>query len=188
MAKWALWAAHRYVWAGAAAPRTVGPDGRLLQRPWRVRSERAAAEAHRVRAARPQSRWPRLLGWACIGVACVGALMPVGPLPPHVPVSAASGPGPEVRGPAIAISSLTFDEQLGAFRWPELPGVGAYRLVLLGADYREITTFDGIERSPWKPTDELRVSWKPTQTYHAYLLAVANDRTVKSPMVRFVWQ
>jgi hypothetical protein len=87
----------------------------------------------------------------------------------------------------MAISSLEFDELLGAFRWPEAGIEGPFRLVLLGEDYRPITTIDGIERSPWKPTDELRLSLKPTTTYHAHVLAVVNDRTVKSPMVRFVW-
>ena len=114
--------------------------------------------------------------------------MPVGPLPPHVPVSAASGPGPEPPGPALAISSLEFDELLGAFRWPEAEVGGPFSLVLLGEDYRPITTVDGIERSPWKPTADLQMWMKPTVTYHACVLGVANDRTVKSPLVRFVWQ
>jgi len=88
----------------------------------------------------------------------------------------------------MAISSLEFDELLGAFRWPQADVDGPYRLVLMGDDYTPITTIDGIERSPWKPTEQLAVSLKPTVAYHAHVLAVHNDRTVKSPMVRFVWQ
>lgn len=88
----------------------------------------------------------------------------------------------------MAISSLEFDEQLGAFRWPAVPTEDPYRLVLLGEDYSQVAVIDGIAVSPWKPTAADTVSWKPTATYHAYVLAVVNDRTVKSPMVRFVWQ
>ncbi|MCK5942051.1 MAG: hypothetical protein KAI24_08795 [Planctomycetes bacterium] len=87
----------------------------------------------------------------------------------------------------MAISSLEFDELLGAFRWPEAAADGPYSLVLLGEDYAPIARVDGIAGSPWKPTGEVAVSLKPTVTYHAFVLGVVNQRTVKSPVVRFTW-
>ena len=157
MARWALFAAHRYVWAGAAVPRTVGPDGRPLQRGWRQRSERAAAEAQRIRAARPQSVWPKVLGWVCIGVALWGVLMPVGSMPTaveasrHVALSTGGRPAPEPRGPAIAISSLRRLPDGEGFGWRAGEVAGPFTFVLLGEDYRRIAVVDGIEAAPWPP-------------------------------------
>ncbi len=185
MGKWAVWAAHRYVRAGASAPREVGVDGRPLRRPWRVRSPEAVAKARRVRAARPQAKWPKLLGWACIGVACIAAIRPVGPVPVDVGVSASGAPAPEPAGPALQIAALQFDEQRGCFCWQELPGGGPYAFVLLGADYREIARFDGIGAAAWRPSGAVADALERGVTYHAYVQCVVDHRSVRSPLLRF---
>ncbi|MGC6487951.1 MAG: hypothetical protein ACON4Z_09925, partial [Planctomycetota bacterium] len=174
----------------ASAPRSGGADGRPLLRPGREPAERAAAEAGRVRAARRQAAWPKLLGWGCIGVACIAAVAPVTPSPWHVEVSAERGPAHEPRRPAMAIASLGFDEQLGAFRWDE-PGpatAAARRFVLLGEDYAQLAVVDGIGPSPWRPTAAQTEGWRRGVPLHGFVLSVVNDRTVKSPMIRFVWR
>jgi len=188
MGKWGLWAAHRYVRAGAAEPRVVGADGKLLQKPWRQRSERAVARARHLRASRRQAPWPKLLGWGCIGVAGLAAFSPVTPLPSHVPVSAEASPEPEQRSRVRSIEGLAFDQQLGAFRWQEPAGAGAYRFVLMGEDYRTVQTIDGIGAPPWRPSAEQSASWKSGVMFHGAVQTVVNDRIVRSPMIRFVWQ
>jgi hypothetical protein len=188
MGKWAVWAAHRYVRAGASAPREVGADGRLLGRPWRVRSPEAVTKARRVRAARPQARWPKLLGWACIGVACVAAIQPVGPMPVDVRVSAATAPAPEPAGRALQIQGLRFDESRGAFRWEHLQGAGPYTFVVLGADYREVARFDGIGAAEWQPSGTVASALQAGATYHAFVRSVADRGTVRSALLRLTWR
>ena len=184
MAKWALWTAHRYMRAGVASPRTTGPDGRSLQKPWRQRSERAVAAAGLVRAGRRQRPWPKLLGWACIALATASVFMPMTPSSLHVGASSGRRPVPARRGPALGISGLAFDEQLGSFRWQPVEGGGVSRLVLLGDDYSPIDSVDGIEGSSWRPSEEQLKAWAAAGLGHAFATSVVNDRTVKSSLVR----
>lgn len=185
MGKWALFAAHRSVQAGAAVPRTVGPDGRCLQRGWRQRSEQAVRSARRIRATRPQSIWPKVLGWVCIGVACVGTLMPVTPLPRHVPVSAAGGPVPEPAARSLQIPALERAPDGSSFAWDAGAIEGPFSIVLLAADYTPLARADGIEASPWRPSNELAEHLLPGQTYHAYVLGGEQHDTVRSPLLTF---
>ena len=88
----------------------------------------------------------------------------------------------------MAISSLEFDEQLGAFRWESLPDVASSRFVWLGEDYAPLEVVDAIGASPWRPTAAQTAGWPDGATMHGFVLSVVNDRTVKSPMIRFIWQ
>ena len=88
----------------------------------------------------------------------------------------------------MGIEALEFDEQLGAFRWEEAAPDARSRFVLLGEDYAQIEVVDAIGPSPWKPTAAQSAGWPRAQTVHGFVLSVVNDRTVKSPMIRFVWQ
>jgi hypothetical protein len=88
----------------------------------------------------------------------------------------------------MAIEALEFDEQLGAFRWEEAAPDARSRFVLLGEDYAQIEVVDAIGPSPWKPTAAQSAGWPKAKTVHGFVLSVVNDRTVKSPMIRFVWQ
>lgn len=187
MAKWGLWTAHRYMWAGASVPRTIGPDGRPLRRPWRQRSDRAVGEAERIRAMRRQPVWPRVFGWACIGIAMGVALRPMTWVSSDVGLSAAAPPVPEPRRPAIAIPELEHLATAGAFRWQPGPSAGPFRFVLLAEDYQTLATHDGIEGLPWHPEQEVLSRLEPGVVYHAYLVAPAGGRLVKSPLTTFVW-
>ena len=188
MAKWGLWTAHRYVWAGAAVTRKVGADGRLLKRAWRTRSENAVTEANRIRARRPQGIWPRVLGWGCIGVALVTAINPMTWVQPTVEVSAYSGLAPESPGRSIAISSPQYDPSSAGFHWPAGEVSGPYRLVILAEDYLPIAEFDGIEGSTFCPDPESLEALSKGERYAAYLLATHEERAVKSPLISFVWE
>ena len=187
MAKWGLWTANRYVWAGASVPRTIGPDGRPLRRPWRQRSDRAIGQAERIRAMRRQPAWPRVLGWACIGIALGVALRPMTWVSSDVGLSAAALPVPEARGPAIAISELHHVAGAGSFHWETDRQTGSLRFVLLAEDYQTLATLDGIAGSPWYPELAVLGHLQPGATYHAYLVGSVGGRLVKSPLTTFVW-
>ena len=188
MAKWGLWAAHRYVWAGASVPRAIGPDGRPLQKPWRMPSETAVAEATRIRASRAQPWWPRVVGWACIGVACFVALRPMTWVPPHARLSAATVLGPEAPRPMIAISSPHFVPEAAAFRWAEGDVRGPFTMVVLTEELLPLARFDGIEQSPWRPEGAGSELLQPGARYHSYLLGSHLGRQVKSPLITFDWK
>src|SRR5262245_62931456 len=80
--------------AGAAAPREVGPDGRALRRPWRIVSPAVMRRVQQHRATRPQPRWPRVFGMACMGVAILALLDPVVPVSRKVPAPSSARPVP----------------------------------------------------------------------------------------------
>jgi hypothetical protein len=88
----------------------------------------------------------------------------------------------------MAIDALEFDEQLGAFRWEDPAPDARSRFVLLGEDYAPIEVVDAIGPSPWRPMAAQAARWPAGQTVHGFVLSVVNGRTVKSPMIRFVWQ
>ena len=188
MAKWGLWTAHRYIWAGAAVRRQVGADGRSLQRPWRVRSEEAIAEATRIRARRPQGVWSRVLGWGCIGIALVAALQPMSWAQPHLEVSAHGVPAPEAPGRSIAISAPKYDPVEAGFHWSAGDQDGLVSLVVLGDEYREVARFDGIEGSAFFPDQGGAGPLRTGQTYAAYLVGSCDGSVTKSPLVSFVWR
>jgi hypothetical protein len=183
MAKWAVFSAHRYVVAGAAVPRVVGPDGRLLRRPWRQRSPEAVAAAREVRRARRQAVWPRVLGWACIGMAIWAALDPVGPMASHVAVSAATSPEPEVVRPEVVFPRGDLAAPPGEFTWV---AEGACTLVLLDAGYHELARADGIEGGRYRPTGAFAEAIQTPGAYHWYALAGAGRQARKSVLETFV--
>lgn len=153
-----------------------------------MRSEEAVAEATRIRAARSQAVWPRVLGWAFIGVALAVALNPMTWVQPHLVVSAHGGLVPEPPGRSIAISSPHYVDAAAAFRWREGDVTGPFSLVVLAEDYLPIVQFDGIERSPFRPEEAAAAALRPGTSYSAYLLATHRGRLVKSPLTTFVWR
>ena len=187
MTKWALFAAHRYVWAGAAAPRAIGPNGRPLRRPWRMRSEQVVREAIRRRATRPQPLWPRVLGWTCIGVAILAALMPMGPVPRHVQVSASSRPVPESLPSGNNLAAVAFVAAKREFCWQSANCDPPLSLVLLAADYRELGRVAGAGKTAWQLPDSLRDAVQSGETYHCYVLAKQSGKLTKSPLLTLEW-
>lgn len=181
MAKWGIWAAHRYVSAGAAAPREYGADGRTLQRPWRLRDAERVMLAARRRAARAQPRWPRLLGWLCIGVAVVAAAAPVGPLPSDGGLSAAGRPGPEATASVVDFDAPQFEPATRTLRWRVPVGAsGPFTVLLLGADYRPLARRDGIAAASCVLSGELLDAVKAAGAVRAVVLARLGDRIVRS--------
>lgn len=87
----------------------------------------------------------------------------------------------------MAIPSLEFDEQLGVFRWQAPPDASLNSFVLLGEDYAPVATVDAIGPSPWRPTAAQAAGWVRGELRHGFVLSVVKDRTVKSPMIPFVW-
>jgi hypothetical protein len=179
MAKWALWAAHRYLQPGAAAPRTVGRDGRPLRRAWREVSSGAAAAAQLARAGRRQPWWPRPLGLSCIGMACVAAVVP--PVASHVAASASARPGGESfsycrvvpGGDGAAAPSL---------RWRSASAGAPFTVVLLDAGYREVVRHACGDASAWTldPTAAELVAQGAAQ--HWYVLGDRFGRPAASPV------
>lgn len=181
MSKWALWAAHRYVHAGAAEPRRVGPDGRLLQRPWRMKSLEAQRTASLVRAARPQPWWPRPLGVLCLGVACMFALDPVGPVPTNVAASSSARTGPRLASPAAIAASGAAGNSPRLAWWPG-DASPPFTVVLLDAAYGEILRRDGIEATSWEPEAAFRAALAQGGTFHWYVLGDDHGRPLPSPL------
>ncbi|MFK7740859.1 MAG: hypothetical protein AB8H80_11105 [Planctomycetota bacterium] len=187
MAGWGIWAAHRYLTPDAAGPRMVGRDGRLLQRPMGERSERAVIEAQRRRSSRRQSPWPRVLGWLCIGVACMAAALPIQPVPSHVRLSAAARPEPESIRRAIVLPAITVDVPGRSVVLPS-QDLGSIRLVVLGGDYREIARFVGMASSPFRLPDALCSQLEPGSTYHAYAISGVAPTERRSAIATFAWR
>lgn len=141
MAKWALWSAHRYLERQAARPRRG--DGVAWSYPWRRRSVTAIVIAANLRAARPQPRWPRLVGALCLGLAALAAAAPGLSMPTHVPGSSTH--------PGRGLLGLTADFPCGplpglphTFRWSAPAAPGEATVVVLASDYTEFLRLDGI--------------------------------------------
>lgn len=178
MAKWGLFGAHRYLEAERGAGRTHGPDGRSLQRPWRVVREDTALLARRRREARPQPRWPRRLGVVLILIAVVNALHPVHPIPPHVAGSASARTG-VVPSPLRTLSPLgAVDGAPTRFEWT---GADRVSLVLCDAGYEPIARFDDLRGGSWDANRELRTLLAAARTFHWFVEVCADGRTVRSP-------
>jgi len=182
MSKWALWAAHRYVRAGAAVPRLVGPDGRLLARPWRVRSEDAIAAARAVRGLRRQPWWPRLLGLFCIGLACMFAIDPVGSIPTDVAAFSSARPAPRLASPCALPGRAANSGGPPEFRWRAGDAEPPYSVVVLDAGYAQVLRRDGIETTRWQADAAAAAVLRGGGTFHWYVLADALGRPVASPL------
>lgn len=136
MAKWGLFCALRYL-DKQPEVRTCLPDGKPLRRPFGSWSERVRAEAGRLRSARRQPKWPRVLGFSLVSMALLAAVggeypmpQPIDPLvsarsrPVLVPITTGTS-GPVVEGiPPI----LTWQGDLPP----------PYSFVLLDAEFVEI--------------------------------------------------
>lgn len=124
----------------------------------------------------------------CIGVAFFVALTPVAPLPRHVPVSAAVGPGPELPRPAFLISAPEFKAGQNGLTWSAVAVSAPFTVVLLNADYRELARVDGIGSTDWQVPERLVRRLVQGETYHAYVLGGEEDDIARSPLVSFVWR
>ena len=185
MSKWALFAAHRYVRAGAAVPREVGPDGRLLLRPWRQRSSSAVQQAERQRAARPQPLWPRLVGFACIALALFAAFDPVGPMTAHVAASASTATGPRLE-PIVVENAMGPDDPVRLrFRWTL---EGPVTLLLLATDYAELMRREVADGMEWTADAELLALLEAGQTYHVVVRAGTPAQPLQTPLQTFVFR
>jgi hypothetical protein len=185
MSKWALFAAHRYVRAGAAVPREIGPDGRPLARPWRRRPAAAVQMAQRIRAGRPQPRWPRLVGLVCIAVAAQAALDPVGPMAAHVAASASAGPGPRLD-PIVVEAAVSGELPDLRFRWGSSDPARPVTLLVFATDYSPLTSRSGLVGTGWSADPALLEQLTPGQTYHCVLRAEVGAPPVQTPLTSFV--
>jgi hypothetical protein len=190
MSKWALWAAHRYVRPGAAVPRHVGPDGRDLARPWRIVSPEARRAVRQLRAARPQAPWTRLIGLACLAVAGVFALDPIGPIPTHVAASPSARPGPRLQStrgeaPVLLAPGGTLDAVPVVFRWRADVASAPFTLVLLGEAYDEVLRREGLVGSEWTADDAARALFATGGTFHWAVLGQRGGEVVASALESF---
>ncbi len=181
MSKWGLWAAHRYVQAGAAVPRLSGPDGKMLKNPWRIASEQACRTARLHRATRPQPIWPRPLGFLCIGLAVVYAIDPIGPIPSHVAASSSARTGPRLASlrtiaPAGAGTLPT------AFEWRAGEAAGPFTWILVDAGYDELQRRDGIEGARWQPDAQVQTVLQAGGTFHWYVIGDGMGKPVASAL------
>jgi hypothetical protein len=184
MSKWALWAAHRYLHPGAAVPRRVGPDGRELRRPWRQVRPEVRSVVQRERAARSQPWWPRPLGVLLLGMACLYAIEPVGPVPTDVAASSSARTGPRLQLP----TAKSPDGNAGSaapFAWTAGDASGPFTIVVLTAGYDELFARDGIAGSPWTPDAAAAAAVSTPGTYHWFVRGEAFGRTVTSPLASF---
>jgi hypothetical protein len=165
MAKWALLSAHRYLEMQAARPRRG--DGVAWSYPWRRRSVTAITLAANLRAARPQPRWPRLVGVLCLGLAALAAATPGLSMPTHVPGSSTHRGG-GLLGLHADFPSGPLPGLPHTFRWTAPAGATAATVVVLGSDYTELLRLDGIAGTaapvPTRVWEELHrhpvVHWK----------------------------
>jgi len=167
MSKWALWCAHRYLGRDSNA-RMYGANGRPLQAPWRVRSEAAKEIAARLRAARPQPRWPHLLGWLLLGTAACAVVHPDYAMPSPLPLASARAPA-EIK-PFVLLGPSGPSE--GVPRQFEFRAAGVpppYRLVFCDEDYTEVAVAQAVEASCFRPGPELAAKLGTQGTLHWFV-------------------
>lgn len=184
MSRWAIWTAHRYLERDAGA-RRVRPDGVPFVRPWRDPSPEARAAAAAARAARRQLRWPRLVGFALVGVACMFALEPALPVATDRRASGPSGTGLGGNGlaaeaPVGAVAATALAE----FRWRAADASPPYTFVLLDAAYGELARRDGIDGRRLPVDTALAALLAPGQTRHWYVLGDRAGKPAASPVAR----
>ena len=184
MSKWALWAAHRYL-EPVAAPRQTGPDGRPLLRPWRQRTPEARATAMQLRAARPRPWWPRLVGFALLGVAGFHALGLVGPTSGDRGANRPAGTGlPSAHLAALAPAGSVARADLVRFAWRADGVEGPFTVVLLDAGYGELARRGGIAATECSADGALAEHLASGQIRHWYVLGDRHGKPVASPVVR----
>jgi hypothetical protein len=183
VSKWALWAAHRYVQPGAAVPRRTGADGRALSRPWRHVSPRARERVAALRSARAQPVWPRLVGWACLGMASVIAVAPVGPVPTHVARSASARPGSQLASP-VAVSPAAVAELTAAtrFRWRAGAASPPFAVVVFDERLDPLLRRDGIAATEWTPDPDALRALQGAATFHWQVLGDGCGRVLASSL------
>jgi hypothetical protein len=184
MSKWAIWTAHRYL-ERDSGPRRTGRDGRPLARPWRDPAPEVRAAAASARAARAQPRWPRLVGFALVGVACMFALEPVRPVVADRRASGASGTVPAGAGfaadaPVGAVAAAALTE----FRWRAGDVAPPFTFVLLDGAYAELARRDGIGAARLPVDAGLAALLTPGQLRHWHVLGDRAGKPVASPLAR----
>ncbi|MBX3464711.1 MAG: hypothetical protein KF830_16195 [Planctomycetes bacterium] len=185
MARWALFAAHRYVQGGVGAPRQFGPDGRALQRPWRTTAPEVAARAVAARATRRQPLGPRLVGALLLGVAGWAALHPVGPVPRHVAACAAARPGAALpRLQTVAPAGL-LTAPPAEFRWQHDGAVAPCTVVLCAADYVPLARGDATEVGTLAVPAAFAAHLAAAGTFHWYVESAAAGAVVRSGLESF---
>jgi len=177
--RWGWFSAHRYLRSGSTA-RTVGADGRPLQRPWRVWSETAEQECQRIRAGRPQPIWPRALGWTLLGVAVLAVIDANHPLPREAPASSAR--------PAESLVWLAAESPDGPcegvpreFRWSG-DVAPPYRLVVLDGGYAELVRIDDLGAPACPPSAALAALLATGGTFHWYVEGEREGHRTRSPL------
>jgi hypothetical protein len=142
MSKWALLAAHRYLEHPAAA-RTIGANGRSLQRPWRIRSPRAVQQAAYERTQRRQPWWPRLLGAVCLCLSVHAGLHPEYSMPS--PVGASSTDPRQRIEPIATVTPGPIHEGVPQYlAWSDAAVPPPYRLVVCDAELAPLAVFDDL--------------------------------------------
>jgi hypothetical protein len=179
MGRKGLMTALRYLGDAGDGPRLVRPDGRPLRRPLRAWSANARAEVARRRAARPQPRWPKVLGWSLLCMASLAAVNAEYPVPrpePGVP-SAARPLGLE----AIRASApLAVQEGIpAAFSWATL-AAPPYTVVLYDEGYRELARVDGIGERRLPVPPQFAEALAGGGTFHWRVLAPGAAATLRS--------
>jgi hypothetical protein len=183
MSKWALFSAHRYVRWGSGA-RTVGADGRLLAKPWRVRSLAAQREAQNRRAARAQPFWPRPLGWMLIGIAVLAVIDADYPIPTHVEASSAVS-GPRLMLPVAQKPCGPGEGVPLEFRWDELDVPPPFRVFVHDEDYDELARIDDIGTAFCPVTGTLATRLAEGGVFHWCVEGDVAGRPVRSALQTF---
>jgi hypothetical protein len=181
MAKWAFWPVARV--AATATARWHGPDGRLLQRPWRTVRPEVHGIVRRLRSLRPQPLWPRAVGVSCLAIAVFAALHPVRPMARHVAASASAPPAPRLQlfPPTVGEDP----EAMLQFAW-RAPGLAPpFEVVVLGPDHEERLRSGALASATWSAT-RVQPQLATGDTCH-WCVVGAGDEPFQSTLQAFVW-
>lgn len=182
MSKWAVWAAHRYLERGTNT-RTVGADGRLLHRPWRVRRAEVRDAARRERAARAQPFWPHPLGWVLIGIAAFAVIDADNPIPSHGGDSSTFAGGSLRR--LTAKAPVGPNEGVPATcRWFAYDVPPPFSVVLLDEGYNELARQDDIGGTTWRPTGPVADELGKGGVFHWYVESTTDGKPTRSLLAR----
>lgn len=180
MGRWGLWSAHRYLEADTGNTRWFGRDGRPLTRPWRAVDADVMDRVRVQRRARPQPRWPRLLGGLCLASAFVAAFDALHPIPRHVAGSAST----ETGGAPLPLSAVAPSGAIGAegwrFEWrgakPEDPAT----IVVCDASYAEMLRVTDLRGSSFAADATLRQRLTELGTFHWFVETSVGERVHRS--------